>query len=79
LDLLLTDVVMPYGSGPELYRKLVKSMPGLRVMYMSGYANDVMGEHNQQNPKVFLLEKPFSLQKLLQAVRDALDGLPTGR
>jgi DNA-binding NtrC family response regulator len=45
IDVLLTDVVMPGASGPELTRQLIERHPGLRVIYMSGYTEDAIVQH----------------------------------
>jgi two-component system, cell cycle sensor histidine kinase and response regulator CckA len=73
LHLLLTDVVMPHGSGPDLYARLLKSRPTLKVIYMSGYASDLALGKGREDAKAIFLEKPFSLQTLLQTVRNVLD------
>jgi hypothetical protein len=73
IDLLLTDVVMPGMSGRELATLLLAERPGLRVMYMSGYAPDAIhGEAMSRLGEVFL-EKPFTPLGLARAVRATLD------
>jgi two-component system, cell cycle sensor histidine kinase and response regulator CckA len=73
LDLLLTDVVMPKMGGPELVERMRQQFPGLRVLFMSGYA-DPTGALSQQPEITALMEKPFSRSRLLERVRAVLDG-----
>jgi PAS domain S-box-containing protein len=70
IPLLLTDVVMPEMSGPELARSLRSLVPTMKVLYMSGYANVPEGGVQIDAP---LLQKPFSTKELMRAVRDILD------
>jgi PAS domain S-box-containing protein len=72
LDLVLTDVVMPGMSGPELAERLSREQPGLRVLYMSGYADEAIGHHGVLEPGVEFLQKPFTPQDLVQRVREVL-------
>ncbi len=72
--LLLTDVVMPGASGPELYEQLRAAHPALRVAYMSGYATDAIGRHGLLAADVPFISKPFTPDSLAIAVRKALDG-----
>jgi PAS domain S-box-containing protein len=77
LDLLLTDVVMPGMSGVELADKLRRRLPGLRVLLMSGYAEEIVLAEESQYAFV---AKPFTPQTLLDAVLDALvDSVAYGR
>jgi CheY-like chemotaxis protein len=72
LHLLLTDVVMPEMNGRELAVRLTESRKGLRVLYASGYGEDVIARHGVLQGGVRLLQKPFSLQTLAREVRRAL-------
>ena len=72
VDLLLTDVVMPGGGGPELARQLLERRPGLRVIYMSGYAGDEISRHGPFPPDASFLHKPFTSEALYTVVRAAL-------
>jgi PAS domain S-box-containing protein len=74
VDLLLTDMVMPGGvSGRELAEQLLREKPGLKVIYASGYTDDMLGENSPLRDNPNFLEKPFQPQKLLQRVRSCLD------
>jgi CheY-like chemotaxis protein len=73
IDVLLTDIVMPGASGPELTRQLAKRYPALRVVYMSGYTEDAIVEHGVLHSGVALLHKPFTSDTLGRKVREALD------
>jgi len=73
IDLLLTDVVMPEMSGPKLAEQLSETLPGLRVLYMSGYSGAAVARHGAIAEGVAYLEKPFTVSSLTAKVRDALD------
>jgi CheY-like chemotaxis protein len=75
-DLLLTDVVMPEMSGPELAFELRRHRPTVPVLYMSGYTDDVLGADELSQEATAFLRKPFSNADLVGAVRDMLDGRP---
>jgi two-component system, cell cycle sensor histidine kinase and response regulator CckA len=72
-DLLVTDVIMPGMSGPTLARALADHLPGLRVLYVSGYAGEALVRNGGIAPGERFLPKPFSERGLLQAVAAALD------
>jgi two-component system, cell cycle sensor histidine kinase and response regulator CckA len=74
--LLVTDVVMPGLDGRALAGELVRRHPALRVLYVSGYTQDVIAERGVLDSKVELLEKPFSSSALLARVRSVLDSRP---
>jgi PAS domain S-box-containing protein len=71
-NLLLTDVVMPGTSGPELADRLTQSNPGLKVVYMSGYTGELMSTREGLKHGV-LLEKPFTRTALLSALHKTLE------
>jgi two-component system cell cycle sensor histidine kinase/response regulator CckA len=72
IDLLLTDVVMPGLGGPALAEVLRRRRSGLKVLYTTGYIDDDVAHHGVLRPDVTVLEKPFTLEALLQAVRECL-------
>jgi CheY-like chemotaxis protein len=73
IDVLLTDVVMPGASGPELTRQLVERRPALKVIYMSGYTEDAIVHHGVLDPGIAFLNKPFTSQTLGAKIREVLD------
>jgi two-component system cell cycle sensor histidine kinase/response regulator CckA len=78
IDLLLTDLVMPDGlTGLMLAEQLQKECPTLKVIFSSGYSPDSVTNGFALAPGNSFLQKPFNPQKLLQAVRDCLEGKPT--
>ena len=73
IDLLLTDVVMPGMDGHELSRHLTERFPTLKVLYMSGYTDDVIVHRGVLDRGTTLLQKPFGRSALLSKVREVLD------
>ncbi len=74
IHLLLTDVIMPGISGPQLADKILASRPHTKVVYMTGYTDDMVVQHRVLEPGVELLQKPFTKLDLAQKVRSTLDG-----
>jgi PAS domain S-box-containing protein len=72
IDALLTDVIMPEMDGVELARRVREVRPGTRVLYMSGYTDEVFQEHQLSMEGELLIEKPFTAAGLLRRMRDAL-------
>ncbi len=73
IDVLLTDVVMPGASGPELTRQLIEQRPTLKVIYMSGYTEDAIVHHGVLKPGIAFLNKPFTSDILVRKIREALE------
>ncbi len=73
IDLLLTDVVMPEGGGRRLAARLLEQVPGLRVLFMSGFTDHDSVRDDRALPGP-LLTKPFTAARLEAAVREALTG-----
>ena len=76
VDILLTDVIMPGMSGPELAKKIAESNSHIRVLYMSGYIDDSLLRQEIQEQGTAYLQKPFSPLSLAKKVREVLDSLP---
>jgi PAS domain S-box-containing protein len=74
VHLLLTDVVMPKMSGPELARRLAKQRPDMKILCMSGYTDDSIVRHGVLEATVSYLQKPFTSDTLARKVREVLDG-----
>jgi two-component system cell cycle sensor histidine kinase/response regulator CckA len=72
-QLLLTDVIMPDGSGPDLADILRREQPDLKVLFISGYTANETVEHGVMGSEVNLLQKPFSMQELTRRMREILD------
>ncbi len=72
IDLMITDVVMPKMSGPELVKRLVLLRPEMKFMYISGYADNPLMENILDTGGVYL-QKPFYPEMLLRKVRESLD------
>jgi two-component system cell cycle sensor histidine kinase/response regulator CckA len=73
LDMLLTDVVMPHMSGPELAVKIRQIHPNIRILFMSGYSNEASGLDTPELGELPYLPKPFTAETLATAVRQTLD------
>src|ERR1700683_1627233 len=68
IQYLLTDVVMPHMLGSELARQMIAARPGIRVLYMSGFAEPMRGGRPPPDPDAPLITKPFSAKDLLSAL-----------
>jgi PAS domain S-box-containing protein len=75
IHLLLTDVVMPQMSGPEVAEKILTVRPGIKVLYMSGYPDHPVFDRGGVSRETGFLPKPFSPQVMAQKVREVLDGV----
>jgi len=73
LDLLLTDVIMPEMSGPELAEAARRHQPGIKILYNSGYTRDTIMRDGQLEPGVDLIAKPFTFVQIAAKVRELLD------
>jgi two-component system cell cycle sensor histidine kinase/response regulator CckA len=73
IDLLLTDVVMPGISGKEVADRLSELLPGLKVLFMSGYTDEAIVHHGVLDSNVEFIEKPFTPAALAKRVRNVLD------
>ncbi len=76
IHLLLTDVIMPGMNGRELAQRISEIRPNAKVLYMSGYTENVIGRNGTLDAGVRLLQKPFTLRELKSKVREVLDSVP---
>jgi CheY-like chemotaxis protein len=78
IDLLITDVVMPQMSGPELAAELMPLRPEMKLLFMSGYSGNAITRHGVLQEGAMFLQKPFSPASVAQAVRDVLAAPSSG-
>ena len=74
IDLLLTDIVMPDMDGLELHRKLLETHEGMKVIFMSGYTDNVIADFAVHNEVVHFVQKPFSADGLINKIQAVLSG-----
>ena len=72
VDVFVTDVIMPGMDGPTWVAKALEERPGVRVVFVSGYAEDSVAEHQARIPNSVFLPKPFSLSELTDTVQRQL-------
>ena len=75
IDLLLTDVILPEMSGPELAKRLGEEHPSMRILFMSGYIDDSVVRQEIRDKGVAYLQKPFTPANLVKKVREVLDAV----
>ncbi|MGD8441134.1 MAG: ATP-binding protein [Holophagae bacterium] len=73
IDLLVTDLVMPRMSGPDLVESLTEQRPNVKVVYVSGYTPEAMGAYGGSSDDAVFLQKPFMLSELADTIRDLLE------
>jgi two-component system cell cycle sensor histidine kinase/response regulator CckA len=73
IDLMITDVVMPRMGGPKLAERLVDERPDMKVLFVSGYAENTVLRHGKIDVTTRFLQKPFSLKMLAGKVREILE------
>jgi two-component system cell cycle sensor histidine kinase/response regulator CckA len=72
VDLVVSDVVMPEMDGPTLLRELRRRNPSLKIIFVSGYAEDAFQKHLPDGEQPAFLAKPFTLKQLVNAVKETL-------
>ncbi|HEY0369415.1 MAG TPA: ATP-binding protein [Chthoniobacterales bacterium] len=73
IHLLVSDVIMPHMNGPELAAQLSSARPDVKVLYVSGYSDNDIGDHGVIGANIELLQKPFTPQTLATRVRDVIE------
>ena len=74
-ELLLTDVIMPGINGRALAEKVAAALPSVRVLFVSGYTQDVLADHGVLKQGIQFLSKPYSVAQLARRVHDVLAGI----
>jgi two-component system cell cycle sensor histidine kinase/response regulator CckA len=72
VDLVVSDVVMPEMDGPTLLRELRTRNPTLKIIFVSGYAEDAFQKHLPEDGQFAFLPKPFTLKQLVNTVKETL-------
>src|SRR5689334_17944481 len=73
IDLLLTDVVMPGMNGRELANRMARARPGLKVLFMSAYSDQVLTSHGVVPEGVYLIRKPLKLDEIVAKARSIIE------
>src|SRR5438552_1106128 len=73
IHLMVTDMVMPEMSGPEVAERLKPLRPNMKVLFMSGFTDKAMVHQGELDPGMAFLQKPFTPQTLTRKVREVLD------
>ena len=73
VDLVLTDIVLPKMGGVALAERILQMRPGTRILFASGYSDDMVLQHQLLDGDMTLLQKPFTVESLAEKVREVLD------
>jgi CheY-like chemotaxis protein len=73
IDLMLTDVIMPQMSGRQLAQRMAASHPDMKVVFMSGYSDNLLSSRQVLDPRHVLLQKPIPLASLAKRLREILE------
>ncbi|HSF43484.1 MAG TPA: response regulator, partial [Thermoanaerobaculia bacterium] len=76
VDLVISDVVMPGLSGPDLVARIRETSPDIRVIFISGYTDNVVLRHGILEGEVDFLEKPYTIERLARKIREVLNRSP---
>ena len=71
-DLLVTDLIMPGMNGKELAEKIKEKLPGIRILFSSGYTDNHLVHNGKLDSEIDFLQKPYSAIDLLKKVRQVL-------
>src|SRR5262249_38698171 len=74
VDLVVSDVVMPEMDGPTLAKELRTRNPNLKIIFVSGYAEDAFEKNMPEGGQFHFLPKPFTLKQLVATVKETMDG-----
>jgi two-component system cell cycle sensor histidine kinase/response regulator CckA len=74
VDLVVSDVVMPEMDGPALLKELRKRNPALKIIFVSGYAEEAFEKSLPEGEQFSFLAKPFTLKQLVAAVKETMAG-----
>jgi signal transduction histidine kinase/CheY-like chemotaxis protein len=74
IDLIITDVMMPGMTGPKMIEIVKKQYPDIKVIFISGYAEDALDGLDTNNENFYFLPKPFNLKQLATMVKDVISG-----
>ena len=74
VDLVVSDVVMPEMDGPTLLKRLREDNPDIKIIFVSGYAEDAFEKSLPDSSQYNFLAKPFTLKQLVSAVKEAMGG-----
>ena len=73
IDLIISDIVMPQMNGQELVERLIPLQPQMKVLFISGYSENVFSDRNTLDPGMSYVQKPFTPVELLGKLRHVLD------
>ncbi|MBI3825659.1 MAG: response regulator [Candidatus Rokubacteria bacterium] len=73
IDIVITDVIMPGLSSRDLVARLAAMRPGIRTLYISGYTDELIGQHELRSVGSDFLQKPFTVDALARKIREVLD------
>jgi two-component system cell cycle sensor histidine kinase/response regulator CckA len=79
IRLLITDVVLPGTTGRELAEQVANEYPAIKILFASGYSDDVILQHRLLSHHVALLPKPYTINALANKIREVLDAPPNQR
>ena len=79
IDLVVSDVVMPEMDGPTLFKELRERNPDLKIIFVSGYAEEAFSKSLPEGGQFTFLAKPFTLKQLVATVKETIDGKAEAR